>query len=134
MSFTTQNLALAILSLASAVNALPIWGGYGSWSSSATTFLANCSPTVKTVETSGVSTVTEWRPTTMYSPSVYSSPLPTTETSSYNTTVLVTKNEVVTVSKPYEAVSTGYSYYPTVTEIEFTESKPRSPRSTPPTH
>lgn len=123
MPSSTHTLALAILGLSSAVQARPNWGGYGSRSSTATGSLTTCSATVKTVETSGVSTVTEWKPTTVYSASVYSSPVPTTETSKYDTTILITKTEVVTVSKPYETVSTGYSYYATVTEVESTCSE-----------
>jgi len=84
--------------------------------------LTACFPTVKTVETTGYSTVTEWKPTTIYSASAYSSPIETTETSSYDTTVLVTRTELVTVSKPYDAVSTGYSYFPTTTEVEVSYS------------
>lgn len=120
----TKLAALVFLGLAAQTLALPgspsSYGGSDGSSSTtggATTPDLTCSLEYKTDSSIGETTYTTYKATTVYVPSVYSSPVPTTETKSYQTTIVVTNTVTSAKSKPYIATSTGYSYFDTTTAI-----------------
>jgi hypothetical protein len=113
--------AIAFFSLTSLVSALPgTPAGYGSttkttsWTSKTTSKTStkpttSCSTYVKTEHSTGVTTITTYKPVTTWIPTTYTSDVPKTYTTQSCSKKTGSKTETRPFTKSYTDVSTGYS-------------------------